>query len=251
MFTFIEEPRRHDLVRRVRPAVRRVGSADKRRRCRCGVARVVQCEALEQRRLLSASIIISEFLASNATGLPDADGDRSDWIELFNSGAVPANLDGWSLTDDPSTPDEWSFPAVSIPAEGRLVVFASDKDRRDPAQELHANSKLSADGEYLALAAPGGVPASEFNPFPPQPVDVSYGFVGSDYSVFRYLTKPTPGAANDASSVQYVGDTHFSVDRGSYDQPFQVAITTDSRGRLDPVYDGRQPPVSDTRYACR
>jgi len=31
-------------------------------------------------------VVISEFLAENATGLKDEDGDPEDWVELFNSG---------------------------------------------------------------------------------------------------------------------------------------------------------------------
>jgi hypothetical protein len=225
-----------------------------RRAHRRGVGRrrdgAVSCEALERRQLL-AGVIISEFLASNRTGLADADGDRSDWIELFNPSAAPASLRGWTLTDDPADPAEWTFPDVSIPAGGRLVVFASDKNRTDPLQQLHTNFKLSADGEYLALFQPGGAPASVFNPFPSQPVDVSYGFVGNDYTAFRYLSRPTPGAENDATSLQYVGDTHFSIDRGFFDNPFQVAITTDSAGAsIRYTTDGSAPsPTHGTPYA--
>src|SRR5690606_98187 len=41
----------------------------------------------------------------------------------------------------------------------------------------------------------------------------------------RYLRVPTPGAPNDVESIAgYVADTSFSVDRGFYDAPFQVAI---------------------------
>ena len=39
-------------------------------------------ELLEPRHLLAASVVISEFMASNDTGIRDEDHDRSDWIEL-------------------------------------------------------------------------------------------------------------------------------------------------------------------------
>lgn len=124
-----------------------------------------------------AEVIISEFLASNDSGLTDEDGDHSDWIELENTGAASANLEGWSLTDDASRPRRWVLPAVELAAGQRLVVFASGKDRADPAAALHTNFSLSAAGEYLALVKPGGLArASAFDPaFPPQREDVSYG----------------------------------------------------------------------------
>jgi hypothetical protein len=42
-----------------------------------------------------------------------------------------------------------------------------------------------------------------------------------------YIATPTPGADNALATLGFVGDTHFSVDRGFFDSPFQVEITTD------------------------
>ncbi|RYD82077.1 MAG: hypothetical protein EOP84_10000 [Verrucomicrobiaceae bacterium] len=125
----------------------------------------------------AADPFISEFLADNTSSLADEDGDRSDWIEIHNPDATPVNLDGWFLTDTASNKITWRFPAVTIPAHGYLLVFASDKNRRVVGQPLHTNFKLSAGGEYLALVKPdGSTVSSEFAPaFPAQVPDVSYG----------------------------------------------------------------------------
>ncbi|MED5586667.1 MAG: lamin tail domain-containing protein [Verrucomicrobiota bacterium] len=124
---------------------------------------------------IAAQPTISEFLAENSSGITDQDGEHSDWIEIHNPSTDPANLAGWSLTDDPEEPGQWIFPDITLPANGYLIVFASGKDRRNPEEELHANFSLSSDGEYLALIAPGGNDAvKEFN-FPGQYEDVSYG----------------------------------------------------------------------------
>lgn len=48
---------------------------------------------------LRAEPVISEFLASNRTGILDEDGDHSDWIELRNPDPATASLKGWYLTD--------------------------------------------------------------------------------------------------------------------------------------------------------
>ncbi len=123
------------------------------------------------------SFQITEFMASNHTGLHDEDRDQPDWIEIYNAGNTAASLDGWYLTDSHSHLAKWRFPAVTMESNAYLVVFASGKDRRDPAGELHTNFRLSAAGEYLGLVRPDGVTiASEYAPtYPVQVSDVSYG----------------------------------------------------------------------------
>jgi hypothetical protein len=135
-------------------------------------------------RARAQNVLISEFMASNSSALADDDGDFSDWVELYNPGAADVNLDGWYLTDNASKLTKWRFPAVTLPAKGFLIVFASDKDRTDPTKPLHANLKLSAGGEYLGLIKPDGVTvSSEYAPtFPPQQTDVSYGMVFDGFS---------------------------------------------------------------------
>jgi len=137
----------------------------------------LRLETLEQRQLLTANLLISEILASNDTGLPDEDGQRSDWIEIYNAGTSAADLNGWHLTDDAGQMNKWRFPAVTLGAGEYMVVFASGKNRIDPAAELHTNFSLNAAGEYLALVEPDGVTVGfDFAPaFPQQRADVSHG----------------------------------------------------------------------------
>lgn len=155
----------------------------------------------------AAAPVISEIVASNKSGLTDRDGDYSDWIELHNPDATPVDLSGWYLSDSASNRTKWRFPAVSIPAQGFLVIFASSKDRRDPADELHTNFALSADGEYLGLVQSDGVTvASAFAPsFPAQSTDVAYGIpgnTGTTLSAATFLQSPTPRAPNSGAAVR-------------------------------------------------
>jgi hypothetical protein len=170
-------------------------------------------------------VVISEFVAVNDGGLPDADGDFPDWIELHNRGPAAVSLLDWSLTDDPAQLRRWRFPGVSLPANGYLVVFASGKDRATAGAELHTAFKLDGDGEFLALIRPDGTTASQFAPkFPNQRRNISYG-IGADGGL-HYFRPPTPGAANGTNYVEFVADTKFSVVRGFYDAPVSVVITT-------------------------
>jgi hypothetical protein len=143
--------------------------------------------------------IISEFMAANDSSLADEDGEFSDWIELHNPEGVPVSLAGYHLTDEASNLRKWAFPAMTLDAGGYLVVFASGKDRTDPAGRLHTDFRLSADGEYLALVAPDGVTVvSAFAPgYPPQFEDESYGLdPAASPPVWSFFSTPTPGAPN-------------------------------------------------------
>ena len=123
-----------------------------------------------------AEPLISEFMAQNNTALADDDGDRSDWIELFNPDADAWDLTDWSLTDDPAIPGKWSFPEVILRAKAYIVVFASGKDRGQLGAPLHTNFRLANRGEFLGLVNPDGEIVSSFGTsYPGQIADVSYG----------------------------------------------------------------------------
>ena len=124
-----------------------------------------------------AGPVISEFMASNSETLADEDGDFPDWIEIYNPDMTAVNLSGWHLTDDASDLSQWTFPAVTLAPKERLIVFASGKNRVNPASELHTNFSLSSGGEYLGLVEPdASTISSEFAPaYPPQVADISYG----------------------------------------------------------------------------
>ncbi len=132
---------------------------------------------LAEFQLRSQNLIISEFMAANNSSLRDADGDFSDWIEIYNPDRAQASLAGWYLSDDSVDLTKWRFPDVTIPGQGFVFVFASGKDRANPQSELHASFSLNRDGEYLALTRPDGVTkTTEFAPtYPRQLGDVSYG----------------------------------------------------------------------------
>jgi hypothetical protein len=123
---------------------------------------------------LHAAPRISEFVALNTRSLVDEDGESSDWIEIENTDGTAVSLDGWYLTDDPEDLTKWAIPAVTLPPNDYLVIFASDKDRTNPAGTLHTNFTLQP-GEFVGLVEPDGrTIASSYDP-PPQFNDISYG----------------------------------------------------------------------------
>ncbi|MDD2560054.1 MAG: CotH kinase family protein [Bacteroidales bacterium] len=164
---------------------------------------------------------ISEFMASNKSVAADFEGDFSDWIEIHNAGTKAVNLEGWSLSDDPSKARKWVFPAVEIKAGDYLLVFASDKNIKDPQEELHCNFKLSSAGEYLALFSPEGIIFSCFDTYPALETDVSYGYIDS---CLFYFEEATPGQPNEKSNAIRLVTPVFSHPRGYYDTAFVLTI---------------------------
>jgi hypothetical protein len=194
------------------------------------------------------NVRINEFLAANVTGLRDEDGEPQDWIELVNLGSNAVNLLGWSLTDDADQPAKWVFPNVTLGPGQYLVVFASGKDRRTPTggNRFHLNFRLDDYGEYLALYPPDypPQPRSVLTPYPEQRSDVSYG-LGPD-GQWRYFATPTPGASNSSAAlVGIVPEPHCSVERGWFDEPFQLWLTCALPGAIIRyTLDGREPAAT-------
>lgn len=160
--------------------------------------------------------VITEFVASNRASLLDSEGDSSDWIEIHNPTAATVNLGGWYLTDNLDNLRKWTLPEVRLASRRYLVVFASGKDRRDPAGELHTSFSLQAAGESVALVRPDGQTiAFAYYDYPPQLEDISYGLAGGRLTsnAEDYLLRPTPGAPNPGSAAQ-VGPVIRNVTKG-------------------------------------
>ncbi len=173
-----------------------------------------------------ADIYISEVVADNETGIEDEDETRQDWLELYNSGDAAVNLDGWWLTDKSSNKTQWRIPSVTVPPKAMLFIWASGKNRVNPAEPLHTSFSLSKGGEYLGLYMPHpttGLPVlvDELAPgFPALPPDVSYGrsfgvaetnlVTTGDIGRFRVLSAAEGGAV-------YSGTNYAAGDMGHGD----------------------------------
>ena len=104
---------------------------------------------------------------------------------------------------------------MSLGAGDELLVFASNKDRRVAAGELHTNFKLDSGGEYLALVKPDGTTV-EFDygtSYPPQYADVSYGLSSlSSYTSLRIAPEaPLPMHDDGVAPDAVAGDGIYSA----------------------------------------
>jgi len=117
-------------------------------------------EPMEPRLFLdNSNVVINEIMYHPGFSEPGqadfvAEDIRLEYVELYNKGTAPVNLNGWEFTQGVS----FTFPSVSIPAAGYLVATA------DPAA-FHAKYPTVANyigGSTTLLAA--GAPAKAMVP---------------------------------------------------------------------------------------
>ncbi|MBI9016778.1 MAG: lamin tail domain-containing protein [Phycisphaerae bacterium] len=196
-------------------------------------------------------VVINEIMAKNSSTLQDSEGAYPDWIELKNLSNQSINLQGWSLADSVDRLNLWLFPDVIIPAEGFLIVFASEKTNIPSTVELHASFKLDGDGEYLTLINSDGMIVHEFNPgFPEIPEDVSFGLtVDPDglHFIESYFHQPTPGADNQKAELST--EPTFSKNSNTFADDFTLEINTDELNTdIRYTTDGAAPTESSFLY---
>ncbi len=153
-------------------------------------------------------LFINEFMADNESTIADEHGDYDDWIEIYSP---ETNDIVWLgdkyLTDDLSEPGKWQFPDTYIQPGEFLLVWADD-DLNDG--ELHANFKLSKDGEEIGLFASDFTTIDEYV-FGPQSEDVSEGRLPDGDITWEFFTNPTPGASNETSAVTLVDENSITL----------------------------------------
>ena len=108
-------------------------------------------------------------------------GHGQDWVELYNAGETPVDLEGWYLTDDPLGGIWMPLTGLTVPGEGYLAVT------------LDGTFGLSASGETVYLL------------YMDQEVDqLSYGDAsdGLTYGREGLCLWPTPGFANTEAGYE-------------------------------------------------
>jgi hypothetical protein len=173
-------------------------------------------------------LVVNEFMAANSETEPDPQGEYDDWIEIYNYGVGSVDMSGMYLTDDLSFPTKWRFPDELTLYAGDYLLIWADGDTTDTG--LHANFKLSADGEEIGLFEADGVTLIDSITFGEQTGDVSYGRFPDATDNWYLFATPTPSEENTDAYVGQVKAPEFSQSRGFYDEPFTVTIATETEG---------------------
>lgn len=199
-------------------------------------------------KLTAQDIVINEIMSSNFYTIQDEDGDYEDWIELYNVSNTSINLENYSISDDESNPQRWTFPSVEIPPNGFLLIFASGKDRYE-GPYLHTNFSISAFGEPIILSNPNNQTIDFYDAIEIL-TDRSYGRKEDGLYPLLYFNTPTPGYSN-SQDYQYPSESTplFSHSSGFYDTPFNLELSTSN-----PLYEiryslnGSNPTNQSTLY---
>jgi hypothetical protein len=142
-------------------------------------------------------IVINEIMASNSATIADPQGEFDDWIELYNLSGHDFDLSGCYLTDKLDNFKKWQFPSGTIiKNDDYLIVWADENGKATPG--LHANFKLSVDGELVMLIDndANGNRILDSISFGLQKTDISFGRSPNGTGQFRFL-EPTPLERND------------------------------------------------------
>lgn len=144
-----------------------------------------------------APVTINEIMASNSVTITDPNGEYDDWLELYNNADTEIDLTGWHLTDNANDLTKWTFAnGTVIPAGGYLIVWC---DENGSQGDLHANFKLSSEGETLYLVHPDLNIAEEVI-FGAQQADMGFARVPNGTGDFVIQT-PTFAANNNLVQV--------------------------------------------------
>ncbi len=194
----------------------------------------------------SQSITINEIVESNSIINQDEDGSYQDWVEIRNNGASSVNLNGFGLSDEPTLPFKWTFPAVSIGAGQYLLIWCSDKDRAVVGNPLHTNFKLSSNGETILLTNNGGLTLDSVTT-PPVLQNISYGRTPNGTGSFMFFNIVTPAADNgNIAYTEALSPPTFSQDSAVLTTAFNLTLSTTVPGAtILYTLDGSEPQLSN------
>ncbi|MEZ5043203.1 MAG: HYR domain-containing protein [Saprospiraceae bacterium] len=185
-----------------------------------------------------SQLFINEFLASNDAGIIDDFGELEDWVEIYNGGSQAVDIGGLFITDDINNPTKHQMPSdqpglTTIPAGGFLLIWADNQPQQGA---LHADIKLSASGEQIALIQINGTALHFLDSlsFGPQQTDVSVGRFVDGGAEFISFSTPTPNATNNSSSAAPVISNC----------PLDITVET-SAGVCEAVASWTEPTASD------
>ncbi|MFO7978807.1 MAG: CotH kinase family protein [Bacteroidales bacterium] len=128
-----------------------------------------------------------------------------------------------------------------LPSGDMEQPIAHERLLWQPAQ-LHANFKISQQGEPIVLSRPDGTMVDEYGPVT-LPANTSYGRKADGTAALVYFDQPTPGAPN--SNTSYAGvlaPPFFASPAGYYQQSFELDILhPDPQATVLFSLDGAEP----------
>ena len=160
-----------------------------------------------------SGLVINEIMAGNFSAVADQNGEYDDWVELYNSSSNDIDLYGFHLSDNENDLTKWTFPNVSISANGYLIIWCDTAGGTQSG--LHTTYRLSADQEEVYLSDPSGNTIDAVH-YVNMPTDKGFARVPNGTGAMQYQTQ-THDATNQNGTG--IADVHVSVNMRIYPNP--------------------------------
>ncbi|MDR0687765.1 MAG: lamin tail domain-containing protein [Prevotellaceae bacterium] len=160
----------------------------------------------------TSDLRLNEFMAINLTNYEDDFGERSSWIEIFNTSYGTVNIGGCYLSDDISNLKKYLIPKgdvlTSIKPRQHVVFWADSKPTRGT---FHLNFRID-DTRFLALTSSDGYTIIDSISYPVQTPDVSYGRSEDGAGVWHACETTTPSTNNMLVQFEAASDRFRTYD---------------------------------------
>lgn len=189
-------------------------------------------------------LAIWEVMTFNNDYLPQALGACYDWAELRNVSQEEILLSDYTLTDDPSFPDQYVLPNKTLGPGESIVILLSGDITLSNFKYDHAGFSLDANEEQLLLYD-RSQNLMDYVYLANIPIGCSYG--RQETGGFAYM-EPTPEADNLPGHRQISAEPTSEVAQGVYavDSGFVVPLT--AIGDIYYTTDGSEPNIYSTPY---
>ena len=190
----------------------------------------------------SLGLNVNEWMANPSAG--------NDWFEIYNPQTNPVELSQLVLSDNLTDRTQSRIPALSFIAAGAQGFQKFDADGSPSQGANHANFKLSASGESIALFTSAGAVIDSVT-FRAQPPGISQGrYPDGSTNIIFFPGSETPGKSNYLAPRQQIirsGNNvliHFyGYGACSYTVQYCNALSSGAWVKLQNVFPAANGPV--------
>ncbi len=175
------------------------------------------------------SLVINEVMVENSVH-PDQFGNFPAWIELYNRGEDPIQLNNYYLTNEPLEPKKWNLPQSELLPNSSVLVYAS-AGNVIAAQPFHTNFTIENNVNGVYLFSKSAI-MTDASPTKCVRQNKSIGRLPDGADDWEFLSIASPGSSNNIawaeSNTWPETNLSFSHPSGFYTDPFALSITADS-----------------------
>jgi hypothetical protein len=172
--------------------------------------------------------VINEVMFSNASAFENGNGDYLPWIEIYNPGNYPVQLNNYFLSSNPANLQQWQLPDFLLQPGNFYVVFAAGVI--DELNSSYSSISLVNGQSHVLLSNFSGVVVSRIEE---RCVSHNHSLGRSEDGIGTpvVFAHSTPGFSNllgEWAPIPAIRtEVKFSHDGGFYAEPIAVKLFTD------------------------